>query len=70
MKLEKLPRMAQHLLEQRSYFPSFPAPNPAETPLELSQLWHVGMPVAPDVLLLPSRLKTFVRQIGDTLVVK
>ena len=41
-RMEKLPRMAQHLIEQRSYFPIFPAPRPEETPLELSQLWHVG----------------------------
>jgi DNA polymerase alpha subunit B len=69
IRAEKLPRMAQHLLEQRSYYPLFPATNPVETPLELSQLWHVGMPVSPDVLLLPSRLKTFIKPVSDTLVI-
>jgi DNA polymerase alpha subunit B len=41
-RLEKIPRMALHLLEQRSYYPLFPAPRMGDAPLEMSQLWHTG----------------------------
>jgi hypothetical protein len=41
-KLEKIPRMALHLLEQRCYYPLFPAPRLSDAPLEMSQLWHTG----------------------------
>ncbi len=93
--------LASHLLEQRSYYPLYPAFQPSEgggggqgggssasasasssaaalasaagagggattsgvsasaggaVPLEVTQLWHMGMPCSPDVILLPSRL--------------
>lgn len=59
---EKVPRMVQHLLEQRSYYPLFPSA--ADTPLEVPQLPSLSMPVTPDLLLLPSKLKHFVRALG------
>lgn len=71
-KIEKLIRMAQHTLEQRCFFPMFPAPaSDAEpgVPVELLQLWHLGMTVTPDVLILPSKLKTFSKALGSCLVV-
>lgn len=85
-RMETIPRLAQHVLEQRCYFPMFPAPpavagaktpsDPtgftcaeAAAPLELSQLYQLGMTCAPDVLLLPSKLKTFARPLGCTLAV-
>ena len=40
--MPRMPRLALHLLEQRSYFPVFPAPRVPDAPLELSQLWHTG----------------------------
>lgn len=71
-KMEKVVRLAQHVLEQRSFLPMFPAPaSEAEpgVPVEMNQLWHLGLPVAPDVLVLPSRLKAFVKHVGPTLMV-
>lgn len=48
----RLTRLAQHLLQQKSYYPLFPAP----IPLDFRQDW--SMPDhRPDVLILPSRLK-------------
>ena len=38
-------------------------------PLELSQLWSLGLPCSPDVLILPSRLKGFARALGHTLTI-
>ncbi len=71
-KVDKIVRVAQHLLEQRSFFPMFPAPASeaeAAVPLEMNQLWHLGLPVQPDVLLVPSKLKTFAKARGSCLVV-
>ena len=69
-KVEKIPRMASHLLEQRSYYPLFPAPDAADTPLELTQLAAAGMSVSPDLLLLPSKLRQFTKALpSGTLVV-
>lgn len=85
-RMETIPRLAQHVLEQRSYFPMFPAPpavagvtppsDPtgytcadAAVPLELSKLYELGLPCAPDILLLPSKLKTFARPLGSTLAI-
>jgi DNA polymerase alpha subunit B len=66
---DKLTRCAAHLLDQRSYYPLFPADSPAATPLELGQLWRVGMAVAPDVLITPSRLRPLAKAVDGTLVV-
>lgn len=64
---QRLPRLAQHLLEQRSFYPLFP-PNKA-TPLDLSSYAFVQLPVSPDVLILPSKLNPFVEEVRGTLVV-
>ena len=53
----RIPRLAQHLLDQRSYYPLFPAP--PTVPLDLAQMGHLDLPVTPDVLLVPSCLKPF-----------
>jgi len=85
-RVEKLPRLAQHLIEQRCMFPQFPAPPAAlgkplpsdpstfsvadaAVPLELSQMWSLGLPCSPDVLLVPSKLTPFVRGVGSTLAI-
>jgi len=58
-------RLARYMLEQRSYYPLYPAGGAAHgsagaeaaaLPLEVGRLAHVGMPVRPDVLLVPSRI--------------
>lgn len=59
---DKFGALAGHLLGQRSYYPLYPAFQPAAegaspaAPLEVTQLWHLGMPCSPDILLLPSKL--------------
>lgn len=64
---ERLPRLAQHMLEQRSYYPLFP---PAKsTPLDMRAYEHVELPVTPDVLLLQSKLAPFVTDVDGCLVV-
>jgi DNA polymerase alpha subunit B len=66
---DKISRCAAHMLDNRSYYPLFPAGDPATTPLEVGQLWHVGMPVCPDVLIAPSRLRTLAKLVDSTLII-
>jgi DNA polymerase alpha subunit B len=48
----RLTRVAQHVLQQQSYHPLFPA----AVPVNMEQAAHVRLPCTPDVLLLPSKL--------------
>jgi DNA polymerase alpha subunit B len=51
----RLPRLAQHLLHQRIYYPLFP-PHPSVS-LDLKRMDRWSMPCRPDVLILPSKLQ-------------
>jgi DNA polymerase alpha subunit B len=76
---DRFASLATHLLEQRSYYPLFPAyagggdslgAGGGAVPLEVTQLWHTGMPCSPDVLLLPTKLgRPCVRVAGGGTVV-
>jgi DNA polymerase alpha subunit B len=89
-RLGKIPRLAQHILEQRNFFPLFPpatgdtstnktlpsepsisyASSDASVPLELKSLLTLSMTVAPDILILPSKLIPFSKPIcGSTIAV-
>ena len=85
-RLDKVVRLAQHVLEQGSLFPQFPAPPAgsgaplpteptgfaaadAAVPLELAHYGELDLPCAPDILLLPSKLKPFARAVAGTLIV-
>jgi DNA polymerase alpha subunit B len=72
---DRVAAMAAHCLEQRSYYPLYPAAPPEApgggVPLEIPQLWHTTMPCAPDVLVMPSRLgRPCVRVLGGTVLVQ
>ncbi|EFJ42302.1 hypothetical protein VOLCADRAFT_107349 [Volvox carteri f. nagariensis] len=56
---ERLPALASHVLGQRSYYPLYPAP--PGTCLDTSHYSQLQLPVAPDVLLLPSDLAPFAK---------
>ncbi len=81
---DRFASLASHLVEQRSYYPLFPAhggsgaggggggevATAGAVPLEVTQLWHTGMPCSPDVLVLPTRLgRPCVRVVGGGTVV-
>lgn len=59
VRVDKIPRMASHLLDQRTYYPLFPSS--PDVPLEMTQMGGTGMAVSPDLLLLPSKLKAFAK---------
>jgi DNA polymerase alpha subunit B len=63
----RLTRIAQHLLQQRSYYPLFPPP--LGTNLDLKQLQHCQMPCRPDILIVPSKLTCFARAVCDSTLV-
>lgn len=53
----RMSRIAQHLVQQRSYYPLFPAS--ANTNLNLKYMNQWQMPCTPDVLIFPSKLSPF-----------
>jgi len=59
----RLGRIAQHMLQQRSYYPLFPASS--NTNLDLKHMDQWKMPCAPDLLILPSKLTPFARTVLD-----
>ena len=63
----RLSRIAQHLVQQRSYYPLFPAAKGAS--LDLSRMKDWEMPVQPDILIVPSKLNSFARKVLDTTIV-
>jgi len=68
----RVARLATHLLDQRSFFPLFPPPvlgaAHADAPVDLRQHDKWALPLRPDVLVTPSRLQPFARDVGGTLV--
>lgn len=63
----RLSRIAQHLIQQRSYYPLFPAAKGASLDLTKSTQWE--MEVQPDILIVPSKLTSFARKVLDSTVV-
>ena len=63
----RLAHIAQHLIQQRSYYPLFPPAKGASLDLSKSKEWE--MAVKPDILIVPSKLTSFARQVLDTTIV-
>lgn len=64
----RLSRIAQHLIQQRSYYPLFPAPKGMAS-LDLARSTQWEMPVQPDILITPSKLASFARKVSDSTIV-
>jgi len=71
--VDRFSQLARYMLEQRSYYPLYPAGGAAPgsataegaLPLEIPKLWHCGMNVRPDVLLAPTKIgRPCVRPVG------
>ena len=64
----RLRRIAQHLLQQQSYYPLFPPNRSVNLNLKHQDGWK--MPCRPDVLIVPSKLSPFCAPIlGSTMVI-
>jgi DNA polymerase alpha subunit B len=61
----RLTRIAQHLVQQQSYYPLFPA----QVNLDWQQRQHWRMPCRPDLLILPSKLSPMAKTIDSTVVI-
>lgn len=59
----RLARLAAHLLLQQSFYPLFPPPESSSAQLDMRHAQRWGMPSTPDVLLLPSKLAHFARDV-------
>ena len=65
-------RLAEHFIQQKSYYPIFP---PSSLPgmqvnLDVNKRSDYSMPIQPDILLLPSKLACFVKDIaGGTVAI-
>jgi len=64
----RLRRIAQHMLQQRSYYPLFPPPPSLSMNLDLKHMDKWQMPCTPDVLIVPSRLTSFATSIMENTV--
>ncbi|CAO3672856.1 unnamed protein product [Umbelopsis vinacea] len=62
---DRMARLTRHVLQQRSFYPMFP-PASGDN-LNLLQMPHIQMDITPDILILPSRLKSFAK-IVDSVV--
>lgn len=64
---DRMGRLANHLLDQRSYYPMFP-PSPAIN-IAYEQIEKAALPITPDILLLPSQMRYFAKNINGCVVV-
>ncbi len=68
----RLCRLAEHFIQQKSYYPIFPPPSQPgmNVNLDINKRSQYCMPVQPDILLLPSKLACFVKDIaGGTVAI-
>lgn len=65
----RLRRIAQHMLQQRSYYPLYPPPASVSMNLDLKQMDSFKMSCRPDVLIVPSRLSPFATSVLESSVV-
>ncbi|CAN0321338.1 unnamed protein product, partial [Hapterophycus canaliculatus] len=65
----RLARLAGHLLQQQSFYPLFPPPAGSAAQLDMRHAQRWRMPSTPDVLLVPSRLAQFAREVQGCLCV-
>lgn len=65
----RMARLAEHILEQQSFSPMFPAPAGMHPQADFRHSNHWTMKTSPDVLLIPSKLSTLAKEVRGTLVV-
>jgi len=66
----RLTRLAEHFLEQRSYYPMYPPPANFGMNVDVMKREAYSIPVQPDLLILPSKLASFAKDVkGGTVVI-
>ena len=64
---DRMHRLVDHVLTQRSFYPVFPPPPGSQ--LDYSQSHLLNLPTTPDILILASDLRYFVKDVDGVLVV-
>jgi DNA polymerase alpha subunit B len=59
---DRLPSMASHIINQRTYFPMFPPP--AHIPMDTSRGYGLELPCTPNILVAPSDLAPFAKVVA------
>jgi DNA polymerase alpha subunit B len=61
----RIPRLAEHCIQQQSYYPLFPTPPSGgmNVNLDVNERSGYSMPVQPDILLIPSRLTCLAKDV-------
>merc|ERR1712238_522780 len=65
----RLTRLAEHFLEQRSYYPMYPPPANFGMNVDVMKREAYSIPVQPDLLILPSKLTSFAKDVKAGTVV-
>eukprot|EP01147_Barroeca_monosierra_P010233 gene10233-2389_t len=67
MQSERMLRLVNHLIEQRSLYPLEPASENVH--LDYAHIDNIKLPVTPDVIILPSTLRHFISDVNGSLAV-
>ncbi|XP_066574868.1 DNA polymerase alpha subunit B [Amia ocellicauda] len=59
---DRFTRILKHILTQRSYYPLYPPAEEVNVDYERF-LWHAQLPCTPDVLIVPSELRYFIKDV-------
>uniref|UniRef100_K3WK16 DNA polymerase alpha subunit B n=1 Tax=Globisporangium ultimum (strain ATCC 200006 / CBS 805.95 / DAOM BR144) TaxID=431595 RepID=K3WK16_GLOUD len=65
----RLLRLCEQVIDQRSYYPIFPPPAGSEAPIDLRYMKQFQFEKTPDILLLPSILNRFCGRVQDTICI-
>lgn len=65
---DRISRLVQHILTQQNYYPLYP-PHP-DVPVDVEHFFvHCQLPIAPHLMILPSDLRCFIKEVGSTVCV-
>ncbi|EGD81644.1 hypothetical protein PTSG_02360 [Salpingoeca rosetta] len=67
MHTDRMQRLVNHLFEQRSFYPLDPPHE--QVHLDYAHIDNLKLPVTPDVIILPSTLRHFVRDVNGSLAI-
>ncbi|TYZ63612.1 hypothetical protein PybrP1_002556 [[Pythium] brassicae (nom. inval.)] len=65
----RLMRLCEQVIDQRSFYPIFPPPTSSEAPVDLRYMKQFQFEKTPDLLLLPSILNRFCGRVQDSICV-
>ncbi|CAI5733060.1 unnamed protein product [Peronospora destructor] len=67
--LNRLLRLCEQVVDQRSYYPIFPPPSGSEAPIDLRYMKQFQFEETPNILVLPSILNRFCGRVKDSICI-